>query len=242
MPDRTIAAGPEEPEKPPHKYAKVLPVVGDAIPVNKLPSDHPAIKFLNKDFIYNMDVLANEYGVVYVPQGKGVVLPAHTLVTSGDRLVFPVMLRGELVGWQMRSIPGTTLGDRPGCVKYYHLFNKGEYLYNYDNAKKFPLVVVTEGVKKAWKFPCGVATWGKGISDTQLQLIQEWENIMIMLDGEDVTQEKARELTTHLRMGGARVVNVDPRKYGFPSPDEMTTEQAHKIMMDEWTETYGSLT
>ena len=243
MPDmRNRVFAPPEPEKPPHEYAKKMPCTGEPVPINQLPPDHPAVRFLNKDFIYDMDLLYNAYGVVYVPQNQGLVLPCPTLVTSADRIVFPVIQRGEMVGWQMRSTPGTTLGDRPGCLKYYHLFEKGSYLYNYDNAKNYSLVVVTEGVKKAWKFPCGVATWGKGISDTQLQLIQEWNNIMIMLDGEDVTQQKANELATQLIYGGYCVVNVDPRKYGFPSPDEMTAEQAQHIMMTEWTDAYGPLT
>jgi hypothetical protein len=140
----------------------------------------------------------------------------------------------------MRSIPGTRMGDRDGVIKYYHLFDKGSTLYNYDLAKKFKIVVVTEGVKKAWKFPNAVATLGKGISDNQLQLVQEWGDIIFLYDGEDVTQAKANNIVFQLNMGGYRAINIDPRKYGFPSPDEMTEEQANNIVIQEWCEKYGS--
>jgi hypothetical protein len=31
-----------------------------------------------------------------------------------------------------------------------------------------------------------------------------------------------------------RVVNVGLKKYGFPSPDEMTTEQVNAVLQDAW--------
>ena len=240
MPKGAVTTRSDEPEKPPHPFAKKLPVNGQGIPVHLLPPEHPAVKVLNKDFIFNLEDVYNNYGVLYVPSDQGVVLMTNPLVTSAERLLFPVKQNNELVGWQMRAIPGTNLGDRHGCIKYYHLFNKGEHLYNYDNAKKYDTVIVTEGVKKAWKFPNAIATLGKGITDLQLQLLQEWSNIIFFYDGEDATQAKSADLVRQLSLGGYTAINIDPRKYGFPSPDEMTTEQALSIVTQEWESHHGT--
>jgi len=229
-----------EPKKE-HKMAKVIPCYGQPTPVNKLPNDHPCVKFLAKDHLFDLDYYANKLGWVYVPTGQGELFNASPLITSEERLVFPVYFKHQLVGWQMRSIPGTPFGDRAGCVKYYHLFNKGQYLYNYDEAKKYPMVVVTEGVKKALKFPSGVATWGKGISDQQLQLLQEWKNIVFFLDGEDETQELAKNFMEQLLLVGHQVINIDPRKYGVKSPDEAPAEIMHAAVYAEFKEKYNEL-
>jgi len=239
MPQRSFIAHSDEPARPPHPYKVNIPCNGDGVPVNKLCYDHPACKFLHKDHLYNLNRIYNDYGAIYVPLEQGVVVNGKPMVTSGERLIFPVVMRGELIGWQMRSIPGTKMGDRDGVIKYYHLFDKGSALYNYDNAKKFKIVIVTEGVKKCWKFPNAVATLGKGISDQQLQLLQEWACIVFLYDGEDVTQAKANKIVQQLCIGGYRAINIDPRKYGFPSPDEMPEEEANNIVMKEWNEKYG---
>jgi len=104
-------------------------------------------------------------------------------------------------------------------------------LYNYDNVKKYSpdLVVLVEGVKKAWKHPSCVASFGKGISTNQLQLLQEWKKIIIMLDGEEETQKKAKELTQALA-SSRQCVNVDLREHGFTSPDDMTFDQMKNII------------
>jgi DNA primase len=91
-----------------------------------------------------------------------------------------------------------------------------------------------EGVKKALKLPNAVATFGKGISPAQKQLIQEWKKITLMLDGEDQTQALAQELASEFKYNGRQVVNVDLREYGLTSPDEGTVEQLKQIVNDLW--------
>ena len=241
MPEGTTRWHIDTTPKEPHKFEKIIPCYGEGIPVNQLPPGHPCLEFLVKDHLYDLDRYANELGWIYCPSDQGELFMSNPLVTSAERLIFPVRFKGELVGWQMRSIPGTYYGDRMGCIKYYHLFNKGRYLYNYDEAKKYPMVVVTEGAKKAMKFPCGVATWGKGISDGQLQLLQEWKSIMFFLDGEDETQALAQNFADQLKLVGHQVVNVDPRKYGVTSPDEATEEVMHQAMYDEFNNQYTEL-
>ena len=119
------------------------------------------------------------------------------------------------------------------------MYPKGNYLYNYDIAKEYTNVVVVEGVKKSWKFPNAVATLGKGITEKQIKLLGEWDEITLMYDGEDVTQAKARALVEQFQILDKKCINIDPRKYGFASPDEMTEEQAQEIVYKEWQEKIG---
>lgn len=228
-------------ERKPHPWANRIPC-HRVIPIHELPLAHPAVKFFHKDHLYDLRRYYEDHGIIYCPPDAGVIFrSANPFITSADRLIFPVRFNDALVGWQMRSIPGTVFGDRPDAVKYYHLFNKGDYLYNYDKAKQYKMVILTEGVKKALKFPNGVASWGKGLTSLQIQLLHNWNEIVIFLDGEDKTQDQAESIAMALRHGGKKSISIDPRNYGLPSPDEATVEQAEHMVLTEWNKRYGTM-
>lgn len=218
-----------------HPQAREFPF-STAIPINKLAINHPAIEFLKKDHFYNFDELFEKYWVYFIPEGcekeikfdKGEDKP--TIIRPFDSLVFPVFFNQELVGWQCRFIPGTPNGERFKKMKYFHVFNKGNYLYNFDNAKKSEYVVTFEGIKKSWKHPsAGVATLGKGISSQQIQLLQNnWKRIIFFLDSD--AQEEADIHLTQLRFNGRETININPEDYGVKSPDELTHKQVQKII------------
>jgi hypothetical protein len=221
-------------EKEENPLARVLPCKR-SIPVNQLPPDHLAVKFLNKDHLHDLDRYYNENGMIYCPSDGGTILKSHEpFVSSAERLIFPVYFNREMVGWQMRSLPGTVYGDRADVRRYYHAFNKGNYLYNYDNAKQYKMVVLTEGVKKALKFPNGVATLGKCITPMQAQLLQHWKEITVMLDSDEDSQELAQMITMNINLGTSKAVNVNLSPYGYPSPDEATAEALAIIVYHEW--------
>lgn len=231
------ASGPiEEPKE--HPQAREWPC-NSYVPISALPSDHPAVKFLEKDHILDRTDLYIKYKVGFIPyaEAKDIIFEKDdgscSKLSVGDSLIFPVFQYGKFIGWQCRFVPGTWHGEKMGKMKYLHVFHKGKCLYNFDNASEFSSVVVVEGVKKAWKFPNGVATFGKGLTDTQIQLIQKWKEVIFMFDGEDDTQKKIQELAAVIAKG-KRCINIDPRDYGFASPDEMTHEQAQMIVADAW--------
>lgn len=213
-----------------HPLASILPC-RKTIPINQLSRDHLAVKFLSKDFLFELDRYYNEFGIVYCPPDGGQILSSSPFVSSAERLIFPVTFNKKLIGWQMRSIPGTIYGDRPDVVRYYHLFNKGNYLYNYDNAIQYRVVVVVEGVKKTLKYENAVATLGKGVSQTQVELLcMGWEHIVLLLDGEEEAREKAAEIEEGLRLQGKKVTNINPMEFGYASPDEMPQDVAREIV------------
>lgn len=207
------------------------------IPVNELDDNHPAIKFLHKDHLFNLDYYAAQ-GVCYCPVECGIPLQNVPFITSAERLIFPVYFNEHLVGWQARSLPGTFYGDRAEVIKYYHIFNKGKYLYNYDSAKSQKPVVIVEGVKKALKFgEWGIATFGTGISNDQVALMAAtWSQFIIMLDAEEHnrTQTVARELRDRLIGMNKDAINVDLSHYGVVSPDDLPADELLTIANNEW--------
>ncbi len=224
----------EDVEKQRHPLADKIPY-RRAIPINELPPAHPAVKFLNKDHLHDLNELYKSNGIVYVPVDGGYIFRTTApYTTSAERIIFPVHYKGNFVGWQMRSVPGTFYGDRPDVVRYYHLFDKGKFLYNYDNAIKEEMVVLTEGAKKALKFKCGVATLGKSITSTQLQLLQNWKYVVVMLDTEKEAQEIALSCVEQLNNGTTQAINVNLAEYGYESPDEATSEELAEITIKAW--------
>jgi hypothetical protein len=232
--DRPVDTGPA----PEHPQARICPCSGFT-PINELDHNHPAVKFLHKDHLYNLDHYWENYRVCFVSMAQGVDVwfdqgnEPPTKVRTGDCILFPVVFKTEIVGWQVRYIPGTFWGDK-AKMKYFHVYQKGRYLYNYDEAKKHENVVVVEGIKKALKIPNAVATLGKNVSDPQFQLLCEWRKITLLLDGDDKTQQLAEQLCDRFQGAPRDFRNIGLKRFGFPSPDEMTTEQINQVVQDAW--------
>ncbi len=230
-----LTNAPVENDEQEYKYAKILPYQ-EAIKTAELEYHHPAIKFLTNDHLHNFQYY-DSLGIRYIPSQAGIDIKFESgyTVNTAESLFFPVFdVDNNYVGWQLRFIPGTQNGGKLQFMRYMHLFPKGDHLFNYGFAKRYDNVVVVEGVKKALKLVNSVATLGKGISIMQKQLIQRWKHITLILDGEDKTQELAREIQQEFISNGRACVNIDLRKYGFHSPDETTTEQLQTIIQQEY--------
>jgi hypothetical protein len=231
----------ETEEEEENKYAKLLPYT-NALKLSELTDrNHPAIQFMLKDHLSNFEYY-DSLGIRYIPSDGGINIGfdnSNFVVNTSEALFFPVFAKDNtFAGWQLRFMPGTWNGDRFQFMRYMHLFNKGKHLFNYALAKRYESVVVVEGVKKALKLANAVATLGKGISDAQKQLIQEWKYITIILDGEDKTQELANEIKDEFIRNGRKCVNIDLRPYGYDSPDETPSEVLQAIIQTEYAKQY----
>jgi len=92
------ASGQEDREE--HPDARIVPC-SRPTPINQLPPTHPAIKFLHKDHLFDLDRYANDYGIIYCEGGYGKTFLRKPFVSSDERIIFPIYFKGELVGWQM---------------------------------------------------------------------------------------------------------------------------------------------
>lgn len=99
----------------------------------------------------------NKYKIYYSP--------------SMRRVIFPVIINGNIEGWQGRAIDNVD--------KAYRMYNmpgrwRDSTVMFFDNLKKSQHAIIAEGAISALKFDLAggfVATMGKAISDKQLELI-----------------------------------------------------------------------
>lgn len=144
-------------------------------------------------------------------------------------MVFPVEENGECIGWQARrTVPEDVLrkcGQEAVAngPKYYTVYglDKGEHLYNIDNASQGNLVVVVEGVMDALSVGrSAVATFGCSPKEAQANLLKaRWDCVVVLYDPDKAGREGTDKLVQllHPREGGRlKVVPVELQGYGDP--------------------------
>jgi DNA primase len=144
------------------------------------PTD-PVYRYMTETRRYSREML-NHYNVSYCEAADPRFRPAQ------GRVIFPIIYDGVTVGWQGRwPADGLNWGEL-NIPKYYTMpgMRKGQILYNYDNAKDKPFVIVCEGVTDVHAVgDHAVAVLGKAISSTQRQrLLTTWRGkpILLLLD------------------------------------------------------------
>ena len=187
----------------PTQLGKVEPP-GDVIPLRQLAMampDHAACEYLCRQRRYSLHAL-DHYEIGYCTYS-----PRYPAATG--RIIFPIRMNRELVGWQARYI-GTA--DWRTTPKYYGLpgMRKRLMLYNYDNAKNKPFVVVVEGATDCHVVgDTSVALLGKKLSPYQsTYLLSTWESKPIIMVLDPDAQEESRGAVADLRENGAVVVEV----------------------------------
>lgn len=210
---------------------------GVLIPLDELPEEHEAILYV-KNRKFNPKLLSETFGISYCSKGNS--YGGGVFNTTGT-LIIPIYEAGKLIAWQSRLLYNPD-SVKPGeesaygwvfdteCQKYktppkYFTspgYKKGEHLFNYDNASKFGFVVVTEGAFDAMRVgKCAIATFGKGISDTQVQMLRDtWKVVILLLDPDaKEDQLKIRKkiegagLFGSGNTSGVKCVSVDLKNY-----------------------------
>lgn len=188
-----IAAAPVVEER---KAAAYYPP-GELVGLRALPDDSPAVVYL-RSRKFDVDEMSDVFGISYCRFGKCF---AGGVFNASNTLSIPVVMDGVSVGWQNRLLydPDTIPDDRCAMMgfrfedgkwrrppKYFTMpgMDKGRILWNHDNARASDVVVVTEGVFDAARVGrCGVATFGKSVSDSQVAILQRnWKCVVLLLD------------------------------------------------------------
>lgn len=151
---------------------------------------------------------------------------------TNNRIIIPIKNRdGEIISWQGRDI---TCKSK---IKY--LFQPGfkgaEYLYNIDRIEPGKPIILVEGVMDAWGwiragFTNVLATWGKKISEQQMQQIHEMNpgTVYMAWDG-DAWQERLKFVQQYGHLFDVLMVQMGAR-----DADEMEMTELHEL--------YGSAT
>lgn len=182
----------------------VVEMPGEVIPLGQLARaapDHPAVVYMCRERRYTVQML-DHYELSYCTYA-----PRYSEATG--RIIIPIRMNGNLVGWQARYVGKT---DWRGTAKYYGMpgMKKRALLYNYDNAKKYPFVVVVEGATDVHTVgDTAVAILGKTLSTYQSTLmLNTWQNKPIILIFDPDAREEMTNTVTELRANGAIVVEV----------------------------------
>lgn len=92
--------------------------------------------------------------------------------TLYNRLVFPIVFNNIQIGVSFRRIKNT---DFPKWSHQPAHMETGNYLYNFDEAKKESVIVVCEGISDVWAYHEigieAVATFGAHVTDEQYKLL-----------------------------------------------------------------------
>lgn len=180
---------------------------GRRVPINELWNNHPARLYVQERG-FDVDKLSKDYSVSYCIEAM------NDYPLAQGRIIIPSFMDGQLKGWQARYV-----GDPPSksIPKYYTMpgMKRNKVLYNFDQARKYPFVVLCEGPTDAWSFgPEAVALWGKTISNHQLGLIVSgWKLVYVCLDGEAVDEGLEVFNALHNKVDKALVklpLNEDP--------------------------------
>jgi len=158
---------------------------GVCVALDALPHDHHANIYLRQKNMDPID-LAQHHGVRWCQEA-----PPQTVHRSigivHNRIVFPIFMHGEMVGWQARYIGEADWKripkyfTQPGC----HVNNM---LYGFDDALGMPFVIVCEGPTDVIAMGAGaVATFGKKSSMSMIHynlLVKNWPVIILLQDAE----------------------------------------------------------
>lgn len=226
---------------------------GTCVQLSTVDDNNPAAVYLRARG-FDARSIGREFGAQYCTSGRRF---AKGLFNTSNTVVVPIVMNGETKGWQARllydpdkltdeqcSLIGLPWDDekkkyrRPPKYMTMPGLDKRTVLWNFDNARKSELVVVTEGVFDALRVGlCGVATLGKQVSDQQIALLQQyWRCIVVLLDPD--ADKESRALVGKF---GPTVRVVPVTLQGYKDAGEAPREEIWSQIWDAAEGTGGSI-
>lgn len=195
------------PAPPPPPKSEPSPAdPGELVPLHLLPDSHQAVVYLRNRGI-DPSYAEKIYGIAYCQRGKRF---AGGVFDTSNTIAIPIYEDGRTIGWQCRLMYSPDgLTDEECAVmgfakkpdgryirppKYFTSpgLRKSSVLYNGDWAANSGVVVVTEGVFDAISVGlCGVATFGKQVSDEQIRRLCRWRLVILLLDPDAASDQAA---------------------------------------------------
>jgi hypothetical protein len=173
----------------------VLP--GRVIPLDQLPYDHLAIRYLVSRH-FDPGYLAKFYNVGWCDQGL--------YQLASGRIIIPVFYKGKLRGWQAR-FPGELNWKRKGSPpKYFTMpgMPRRKILYNFGRAVQYKTGVLVEGVSDVWAFgPMAMCSFGDTLTNDQRDLlVQSFRGrpLVLLYDPEAMIKDSVKETLDRLRI------------------------------------------
>ena len=225
--EKTVSEGLDEPE-----IKKTEPCLFP--PYKKIEPDTPGWKYLIDDRKFRPELIEH-FGLVFgffrFPDGS-LCADCHVRKNTpagrrshccpyANRIIIPIHYDGVAISFQGRS----TIGALP---KYLFPPEFGSYLYNWDDARYFRTIIITEGVTSAWRvwsrgYQNVTATFGKSLKRNQEIMIKaenRIERVIFLWDGGTLPEAYAaakRLATTKEVLIAELPGKLDPDEYpDFP--------------------------
>jgi DNA primase len=218
-------AAASEGTKPKESAAVVIPPDSTELPKENKPLPFTGLKDIDPTHEYLRSrgvriTTAEEFGVGFFPGRSSVI-------KDPCRIVIPVHnAAGFLVAYVGRSLD-------PQADERYHFppgFLKTLELFNLHRVKSSYAVVV-EGFFGCFRvheagFPC-VGLMGSTLSDTQANLLERFESVILMLDGDNAGREATDVIARRLvKQQYVRAVTLSDGK----QPDHLSSDEIHSLL------------
>lgn len=170
---------------------------------------HPYMTEIRKVPVENIKALRIGYGTFNIRVGEDDA--GKGIFQSSERIVFPHIWRGDLVGWQTRRL----ISD--GTAKYLNSadFPKDRTLYDFDPARRTAVIVESPmSVARHRHHQPLEGTFGAACPDQQVRLMAQHPRVVLWFDNDDGGW-KAIEGTDDIYMGGARKGQVKEHHPGI---------------------------
>lgn len=143
------------------------------------------------------------------------------------RIIIPIMYNRKLVSFQARDITDKQKLRYKGCPIEKSVIYYKDILYNWDNANQFRIVVV-EGITDVWRLGDGfVASFGTGMTQSQIKLLSTVDEIFFLFDPGKEAQNKAKEYAELLASIGRKTEII--KLQGSQDPGELSEDNASYI-------------
>ena len=187
--------------------------------------DHPALNYLRNRYLDPLKI-AKLYGVSYCRDS------VYSLAC--DRIVFPVIMADQLVGWQARFIGESICGRSLKECKIPKFFScpgqaKRAIAFNYDKATRHPTVAIVEGPTDVCNFGVqAMGILGKSMHemfqrDFCRRVLKWWGEdsvVLVILDPKQDEKEQAKGRPHHLNVLTAALRKLHPRVVPVWLPEE----------------------
>lgn len=224
---------PHLPGRPAPDARESYPVPGDIWPIDQLPEDHEAVRYLRDDRGFtDLARLSRDYGV-----GFCVGVNDYNHGSLVGRIYIPMFMDGLLKTWQGRY-PDELNWKESGIPKYFNLPGapRAGVIYNFDLANRYDDMVLVEGAMDVWS----VGAQGAGVLSCKLTPAQRLRlmnrrnrgSLAIVLDGEATEDGLADEVREMLEPLFDQRVFVVPLSRGA-DPGSLPSEYLHDLILTQ---------
>lgn len=147
------------------------------------------------------------------------------------RIIVPISLKGTIISYTGRDITNKQKERYKSCPRDEEVIHHKDVFYGLDQTFEKSVVVV-EGITDVWRLSHGsISTFGTSFTNSQVNILSNnFDNIFILFDNEDIAQEKAQELAFQIKsLNNTKNVYIE-KLSGVNDPGDLSNKEGKYIM------------